>query len=382
MVTRIDKFTPEQEAAKEPHANKWIKKVLNTEPTDWEAFEKAAEECYGFIGVPWHGVVARAGSPFAVSYIGPMVALLVERRANASRNEILKAISPSTPEQIKDEIHKIVTETSAAVFKNLGVTPKGNVKAAELRDAVRNNWHHYLGGTFWLSWQAYTSFFREVCDLELPDDQWARDIAYGNAQQEVGWWWPNENFIIASNRPCVINTEETNDRGWRAFQLHSETGPALQYRDGWSVWAWHGVRVEQYVIESPEAITATDIINEENAEIARIKLERMGIDRFVDESSARILDEDNHSLSHPEWRVVSGSPDPRMVQVDRVEHRRLLAIDMPNDPDRTVTVVEVTCPSTEHRYLLRVPPHVKTCAEAVAWTADTKPEEYDMALES
>ena len=48
--------------------------------------------------------------------------------------------------------------------------------------------------------------------------------------------------------------------------------------------------------------------------------------------------------------------------------RRLLAIDMPHDPDRRIVVVEVVCPSTGRRYLLRVPPVMTSCARAVAWT--------------
>ena len=42
-VKRIDKLTPEQEAAMAPYADEWIKKALKTGETDWATFEAAAE---------------------------------------------------------------------------------------------------------------------------------------------------------------------------------------------------------------------------------------------------------------------------------------------------------------------------------------------------
>jgi hypothetical protein len=47
--------------------------------------------------------------------------------------------------------------------------------------------------------------------------------------------------------------------------------------------------------------------------------------------------------------------------------RRLLRVPMVDDED--LVCVMVHCPSTGGRYLLRVPPKMKTCRQAVAWTA-------------
>ena len=41
---------------------------------------------------------------------------------------------------------------------------------------------------------------------------------------------------------------------------------------------------------------------------------------------------------------------------------------MPNDPEGRLVAVQVTRPSTGREYLLRVPPGMTTCAQAVAWT--------------
>jgi hypothetical protein len=54
----------------------WQKKILCTDPTDWGVFEAAARECYGYIDTPWHNIVTRVGSPVAVSFTAPIVALI------------------------------------------------------------------------------------------------------------------------------------------------------------------------------------------------------------------------------------------------------------------------------------------------------------------
>ncbi|THV41343.1 DUF6745 domain-containing protein [Glycomyces buryatensis] len=50
---------------------------------------------------------------------------------------------------------------------------------------------------------------------------------------ETGLWWPFENAAILTDRPSFIHT----DRGGRP---HRVDGPALEYPDGWSLYAHHG----------------------------------------------------------------------------------------------------------------------------------------------
>ncbi len=108
---------------------------------------------------------------------------------------------------------------------------------------------------------------------------------------------------------------------------------------------WRGVPIDERIAFHPEAIEVREILEEGNAERRRVLLERIGIDRFVDEADAQVLDEDR---------------DPGGT-------RRLLRVPMLDDED--LVCVMVRCPSTGGRYLLRVPPTMKTCRQAVAWTA-------------
>jgi hypothetical protein len=82
-------------------------------------------------------------------------------------------------------------------------------------------------------------------------------------------------------------------------------------------------------------------------------LDRMGMERFIAEAQAEELDVDR----------------------DAGGKRRLLRIGLAGG--ERLVCVEVLCPSTGNRYILRVPPDVSTCRQAIAWTAGFEnPDHY------
>lgn len=109
---------------------------------------------------------------------------------------------------------------------------------------------------------------------------------------------------------------------------------------------WRGVPVSRRVAFEPEQITAREVLAEENVELRRAMIESMGSARFLLEARAEVLDVD---------RDTSG------------RERQLLRVPLANDED--LVCVWVICPSTERQYMIRVPPDMKTCHQAVAWTA-------------
>ena len=108
---------------------------------------------------------------------------------------------------------------------------------------------------------------------------------------------------------------------------------------------WRGVTIPARVALDPESITMNEIVMEANAERRRVLVERMGYRRFIAESDANIRDRDRDA----------GGP------------RELLSVDLGDDG--WLVCLSVRCPSTGDRYMLRVPPTVRTCHEAAAWIA-------------
>lgn len=108
---------------------------------------------------------------------------------------------------------------------------------------------------------------------------------------------------------------------------------------------WRGVSVTPQIAFFPETLKSTDALAEANAEVRRVMIERIGFDRFMQESGARVLHEDT----------------------DPGGQRQLLQVDL--EGDEPLVCVSVSCPSTRRHYLIRVPPTMRTCHQAVAWTA-------------
>ena len=122
---------------------------------------------------------------------------------------------------------------------------------------------------------------------------------------------------------------------------------------------WRGVAVPDRIAFDPESITVQEIFSERNLELRRIMLERVGMEWFVTNSRAQVVDRDE----------------------DAGGERQLLRIRF--DCGEDVVCVSVRCPSTGKRYVLRVPPDMQTCRQAVSWTAGfANPDRYQPAMET
>lgn len=122
---------------------------------------------------------------------------------------------------------------------------------------------------------------------------------------------------------------------------------------------WRGVAVDERIAFRPHEITVREVLDEANAELRRVKMERMGFERFLAEANPEILDTD----------TAPGG------------ERRLFRVLL--EGDEPLVCVSVGCPSTGRRYLLRVPPDVVTCKQAVAWTAGfDNPNDYAPLVET
>jgi hypothetical protein len=192
------------------------------------------------------------------------------------------------------------------------------------------------------AWLTRSRFF----DVYLaPNDLHA--LAHFN--ELISGYWLGKKESILVRRPRLLARDAEG-------RLHSETGKAVEYHDGWGFYAWHGVRVSEHVMLAPEQLTRQDFLNEQNMEVRRVIQERMGA-RFVPELGGVALD---------------SGPRGTLYEVRLPE----------DDPERIARYVQVQDASSERRYLLRVPPTIQTAAEAVAWTFQIGVEVYRPAQET
>jgi hypothetical protein len=256
----------------------------------------------------------------------------------------------------------------------------GGAVGDAVRRAVQLSWNRRFAGQLWPGgWYwggACTSFFREVCKLELSDGLWDRAKAFEGTIESACWWWPHRRFVMVSERPVELHRELVNvatPRGFNSHRLHSDTGPAVSWPDGWGVWASHGVRVTKQVIERPESLTVEQIRGEHNVEVRRVMMERFGHERYIHESGAQLVHED-------EWG-------------------KLWRTAIPDDEDLVVVEVENSSPEPDgsyRSYMLRVHPELRplhadgtngkpqklTARNAVASTFGCRGEDYTLEMQT
>jgi hypothetical protein len=94
----------------------------------------------------------------------------------------------------------------------------------------------------------------------------------------------HEEFCMVSDFPERLCKDDQN-------RPHSDDGPSHRWRDGWSLWHIHGVRVTEQIVMRPETLTIQQIEAEPNSEVKRIMIERYGAAKYIRESGAELAHE-------------------------------------------------------------------------------------------
>lgn len=145
-------------------------------------------------------------------------------------------------------------------------------------------------------------------------------------------------------------------------RLHRNDGPAVITANGTKWYYWKGVFLEPSLFCNKDTIAATDVLQIRNVEVRRSMMELIGYEAFLKRANPKVLDKDKDSGA--------------------VLYRVEMPQDDQNEPLVVVKVIDGSLTKNEkgedyHReYFLRVPPAMKTCKEAIAWTFDMEPTEY------
>jgi hypothetical protein len=154
---------------------------------------------------------------------------------------------------------------------------------AQVGDQVGAQVGKALYGQHDAGWLSFYSFFAGV---GVPGSE--RMAPLSRLAEACGWCWAFSGAAIMTDRPSRLTRDG-------AFRLHGEDGPALEYRDGFSIYAWHGYRIpasHTWIIADKAKITPDAIDAEPNAELRRVMLEIMGFERYVEARGGKVVSED------------------------------------------------------------------------------------------
>ena len=304
-MKKITSLTPEQSAQMKGWADKWIEIGLSTEPADFELATDAAMQAYDLIGNKRPQVVLTAASPFAATLMG---AVAVAQ---------LSAGVPVTADAVSEDQARQILKQAAKQSNS------------ELKDVLYNSGISSL----WAGFASFATFFRDVCGLNDP--VFVKNLKINeDLVRSCGWTWWHEDVVVISDRPKSIKRD---DEG----RLHCETGPSIEYRDGWALYNWHGVAIPKDWVTGRKP-TAKEALTWENIEQRRCACEIIGWANILAELKSRVIDQD-----------------------DDAEIGTLLEVNLPDSGKERF--LQVRC-GTGRTFAIPVPNSVKTALEANAWT--------------
>ncbi|MCA9803334.1 MAG: hypothetical protein KC777_15295 [Cyanobacteria bacterium HKST-UBA02] len=170
--------------------------------------------------------------------------------------------------------------------------------------------------------------------------------------RRCGWWWPFERLCIVTARPTILNTDE---RG----RLHNDLGTAVEYGDGFCIYARHGAFVPSRVIDFARSPSYFAIDHERNVTVRNHMIELYGMDKYVRDTGATMVQKDDYGA---------------LFRKDIAGHEPLVLVKVRNsspEPDGTFK-----------DYFLRVPPETRTAREGIAWTFGLDAREYLPKIET
>jgi len=354
-MTQIHKLSVEQLAMIPQVRDDWLKIGLDTTPVNQADVREILDRLYAVAGKTAPKNIMFFGGPLEIS-----LAIAKLRFEDATiRLQVSDLVNGEFRRQIIGQINKqvagLISSQSRFEFNVAALTPDLEV-IEHVRARVGEIFHAQFGGL--RAWP-FSGDFGQF-DVSLAWYDFAGRLGIDVSQlipsfdlaKSCGWAVLFWDWAFISSKPEFIHRDE---RGL----LHCETGPAVHYPDGFSVFAIHGVRVPEKVVIAPESIVISEIESERNAEVRRVMIDRYGSERYLMESGAEEVHRDDFGILYR--KEILGDESLVMVKV----------VNSTPEPDGSFK-----------DYFLRVPPTMERARQAVAWTFGKKENEYSPALQT
>ncbi len=335
----ITELTPEQETQLEIYAKKWRNIGLSTEPANRPEAEKGIRSVYELAGHKQPKEIRWVDSPYQLNNLSQYDNMVLSfgymfEARKSMRNQMSRRLQKRIHLKFRQAIDfrhigYIESTLHPEIDAELEKQPPGLIPLRRLDDSAVYLFH----GQDDIMSLCVLDFYSQ-CFPATYTNSFRPYLPLIHIATHAGWWSAGEEICIITERHNILHLDDQD-------RLHCEDGLAIGYPDGWGVYAWHGVRVPEWVIMQPDKITPDGIMNEDNAEVARVMIERYGLDNFI--------------------------RDGGFSKVQSDDYGELYRVEFMNN-DEPIVAVKVKDASTDREYFLYVPPHITSAHEGVAWT--------------
>ncbi len=296
-------LTPDELARMRAHSALWIARAMRTEPADPAKIVPAIHGLYRAAGLKAPRVVI-VPSPLVMAFAyGASAAIWHQRSTRSATDAATRDATYAATYAATDAATYAATDaaTYAATRDATDAATRAATRAATAAAtaaatdacvamagtfglACAKRWAGaYQGGNMWAAWDCYLTAARDVLGLKLPAFEnfahWEAAAIHG------GFRVMHAEFCMVSDFPEAIRVDSSG-------RPHCETGPSHRWRDGWSLYHWHGVRVPAHWIEDRESLDPGEVLREPNVERRAAGCQIIGWGRMAAELDRRIIDGD------------------------------------------------------------------------------------------
>jgi hypothetical protein len=325
----IAKLTPEQIAKFPDYIREWTGYGLSCEPADRPRAEAAIAMMYAGGGLPAPRIVwcgSPVGNALTCAILKSQDSVGASVRDSAG-DSVWASVGACVGASVRDSVWASVWDSVRAI---VGASVRDSVWAS-VWDSVGACVGASVGASVYgqhdASWLAFYKFFHAEVGLVAQTEKLT---GLWELCQSAGSVLPYENVCFVSERTSALRFDAQG-------RLHCETGPALEYPDGWGITAWHGTRIPADWVTG--GLTPEIAFAEENAEKRRCAFEILGWARILREMKATIID-----------------ADPQIGTLVQVNHKAI-------GKERFLRCL---C-GTGREFALPVPPNTKTAKDAQAF---------------
>ncbi|PSM46549.1 hypothetical protein C7Y66_24515 [Chroococcidiopsis sp. CCALA 051] len=349
-TTLITKLTPEQEALILVYQEKWKEIAFSTERIDRQKAAEAVKAIYNIEQSPKEPEILFFDSPYGA--LSVLDELLATQSLKIIGNQLLFQLENKIKGQLDDQFEiqircqldsnfkQVVELLSSLVAKQIPLRKRGNLSYSI----------PYYSSSSGIVSELYLDFCFSVLNCTCDREKWS---VFQSLSQHCGWVYFFEETCIICNRPSQIRFDSEG-------RIHGEGEPAIQFADGFSVYAYHGDWIpEKYGQISPKEWQSQWLLETEDAELRQVLIQEIGYTRMCQELDT--------------------------IQLDTWQEYTLLKIHLNEEIDRFFWTVEphkqpihlliITDSSTGSIHVRRVSPEINSVREAIGsvdWSTDSE----------
>ncbi|MEG4571680.1 hypothetical protein QUA56_02965 [Microcoleus sp. N3A4] len=380
--TKVKKLTPAQEALIPVYRDKWREIALSPGPINRSQAAETIKAAYAIMGKkppeiifcdrPYQAadlILSHADNPRSLlrsQFETKLRGELEKQLRSYLRSELESQLQRQLPSQLENQLYNalqrqlwtsLCEQLDREIYRKSSQHLSGTLSKEIYWKTLGEQLNNCIHPELWACYGSLLDFCISV--LNLPHSYGRNWIVFQSIVRDCGWIYPYEKFCIVCEKPIALCVDSD-------YRLHAEGTPAVQFADGFSIYAYHGVILpEWYGNLYPHQWQSQWALKEHNAEVRRALIQGIGYDRICQELEATELDT---------WQEYT-----------------LLKIDFKDDLDTDgkplpVILLKMTCPSTGFIHALRVPPDVRsssraslTAQEAIRWVNwDIDPEDFSV----